>query len=152
MEEVFAAADHHRDRQVEIRRVGRDMPGSNSHTYIRDPDGHTVELYYGMEQISWDGRSKPESIYYRALRETPELPQMSEAQEVREAIAKGIDIDAGNIIDGQDRRGEYIVAGVKLPRPFKVHEHRADEPVRLRRRRVGGLLHLRRWASFAPRP
>ncbi|TAJ89274.1 VOC family protein [Reyranella sp.] len=119
MDEVFAAADYFRDRQVEIRRVGRDMPGSNWHTYIRDPDGHTVELYYGMEQIGWDGRSKPESMYYRAFRETPELPQMSEAQEVREAIAKGIDIDAGNVID--DKTGEeYIVAGVKLPRPFKV--------------------------------
>lgn len=119
MDEVFAAADYFRDRQVEIRRVGRDMPGSNWHTYIRDPDGHTVELYYGMEQIGWDGRSKPKSMYYRAFRETPELPQMSEAQEVQEAIAKGIDIDSGNVID--DRTGEeYIVAGVKLPRPFKV--------------------------------
>src|SRR3990167_6959388 len=119
MEEVFAAADYFRGKQVEIRRVGRDMPGSNWHTYIRDPDGHTVELYYGMEQIGWDGRSKPESMYYRAFRETPELPQISEEQEVRDAIAKGIDINAGNVI--QDRTGEeYIVAGTRLPRPFKV--------------------------------
>jgi hypothetical protein len=59
MDEVFAAADYFRDRDVEIRRVGRDMPGSNWHTYIRDPDGHTVELYYGMEQIGWDGRPRP---------------------------------------------------------------------------------------------
>lgn len=119
MEEVFAAADYFRERQVEIRRVGRDMPGSNWHTYIRDPDGHTVELYYGMEQIGWDGRSKPESMYYRAFREAPELPQISEAQEVREAIAKGIDIDAGNVVS--DETGEeHVVAGVRLPRPFKV--------------------------------
>jgi catechol 2,3-dioxygenase-like lactoylglutathione lyase family enzyme len=119
MEEVFAAADYFRERQVEIRRVGRDMPGSNWHTYIRDPDGHTVELYYGMEQIGWDGRSKPESMYYRAFREAPELPQISEAQEVRDAIAKGIDIDAGNVIN-DDTGEEHVVAGVRLPRPFKV--------------------------------
>ncbi len=119
MDEVFAAADYFRDRDVEIRRVGRDMPGSNWHTYIRDPDGHTVELYYGMEQIGWDGRSKPESMYYRAFRETPELPQISEEQEVRDAIAKGVDINAGNVIE--DRTGEeYVVAGTRLPRPFKV--------------------------------
>lgn len=119
MEEVFAAADYFRERQVEIRRVGRDMPGSNWHTYIRDPDGHTVELYYGMEQIGWDGRSKPESMYYRAFREAPDLPQISEAQEVREAIAKGIDVNAGNVI--HDNTGEeHVVAGVRLPRPFKV--------------------------------
>lgn len=119
MEEVFAAADYFRARQVEIRRVGRDMPGSNWHTYIRDPDGHTVELYYGMEQIGWDGRSKPESMYYRAFREAPDLPQISEAQEVRDAVAKGIDIDAGNVVS--DETGEeHVVAGVRLPRPFKV--------------------------------
>ena len=69
------------------------MPGSNWHTYIRDPDGHTVELYYGMEQIGWDGRSKPEAMYYRAFREQPELPQISEEQEVSDAVAKGIDIN-----------------------------------------------------------
>ena len=119
MDEVFAAADYFREHQVEIRRVGRDMPGSNWHTYIRDPDGHTVELYYGMEQIGWDGRSKPTDMYYRGFREQPPLPQMSEAEEVREALAKGIDINAGNAI--HDRSGqEFVVAGVKLPRPFKV--------------------------------
>jgi catechol 2,3-dioxygenase-like lactoylglutathione lyase family enzyme len=119
MEEVFAAADYFRGKQVEIRRVGRDMPGSNWHTYIRDPDGHTVELYYGMEQIGWNGRSKPEAMYYRAFRERPELPQISEAQEVREALAKGIDVNAGNIIRDESDE-EYVVSGVRLPRPFKI--------------------------------
>lgn len=119
MDEVFAAADYFREKQVEIRRVGRDMPGSNWHTYIRDPDGHTVELYYGMEQIGWDGRSKPEAMYYRAFREQPELPQISEAQEVRDALAKGIDINAGHTIEDRGEE-EYVVAGVRLPRPFKV--------------------------------
>ncbi|WP_425065252.1 VOC family protein [Reyranella sp.] len=119
MDEVFAAADYFRERDVEIRRVGRDMPGSNWHTYIRDPDGHTVELYYGMEQIGWDGRSKPESMYYRGFGEAPDLPQISEEQEVRDAIAKGLDINAGNVI--QDLSGEeHVVAGTRLPRPFKI--------------------------------
>ena len=119
MEEVFAAADYFQEKDVEIRRVGRDMPGSNWHTYIRDPDGHTVELYYGMEQIGWDGRSKPESLYYRAFRERPALPQISEEQEVRDAVAKGIDINAGNTIRDRGEE-EYVVAGVTLPRPFKI--------------------------------
>lgn len=119
MEEVFAAADYFSEKQVEIRRVGRDMPGSNWHTYIRDPDGHTVELYYGMEQIGWDGRSKPESMYYRAFRQRPDLPQISEEQEIREAVAKGIDINAGNTVRDRSQE-EYVVAGVRLPRPFKV--------------------------------
>jgi len=119
MEEVFAAADYFEGKQVEIRRVGRDMPGSNWHTYIRDPDGHTVELYYGMEQIGWDGRSKPEAMYDRAFRVRPELPQISEEQEVRDAVARGVDIAAGNTIRDRSRE-EYVVAGVRLPRPFKI--------------------------------
>ena len=119
LDEVFAAADYFRERQVEIRRVGRDMPGSNWHTYIRDPDGHTVELYYGMEQIGWDGRSKPTDMYYRAFREQPEMPQISEAEEIRDALAKGIDINSGNTVRDRSAQ-EFVVAGVKLPRPFKV--------------------------------
>jgi catechol 2,3-dioxygenase-like lactoylglutathione lyase family enzyme len=119
LDEVYAAADYFAQKQVEIRRVGRDMPGSNWHTYIRDPDGHTVELYYGMEQIGWDGRSKPESMYYRKFRERPDLPQISEQQEVEEALASGIDIYAGHTV--RDRGpDEYVVAGVRLHRPFRI--------------------------------
>ena len=40
-------------------RSGRDMPGSNWHTYLMDPDWFQNELYYGMEQIGWDGRPRP---------------------------------------------------------------------------------------------
>ena len=46
---------------------GRDMPGSNWHTYLLDPDGHSNELYYGIEQIGWDGYSKPQSMYDRGF-------------------------------------------------------------------------------------
>ena len=35
----------------DIQRAGRDMPGSNWHTYFYDPEGHTNELFYGMEQV-----------------------------------------------------------------------------------------------------
>jgi catechol 2,3-dioxygenase-like lactoylglutathione lyase family enzyme len=119
MQEVFAAADYVRDHGVEIRRVGRDMPGSNWHTYIRDPDGHTVELYYGMEQIGWDARSKPRDMYYRRFTEAPALPQMSEAQEIADAGGKGIDIHSGYAVRDIGQ-GRYDVDGTWLPRPFKI--------------------------------
>src|SRR6266404_5350964 len=108
LDEVFAAADYFREHQVEIRRVGRDMPGSNWHTYIRDPDGHTVELYYGMEQIGWDRGSKPQSMHYRGFEEQPPLPQISEEQEVDQALAKSIDIHAGHAVRDLGRE-EYDV-------------------------------------------
>ena len=71
------------------------MPGSNWHTYVYDPDGHTNELYYGIEQIGWEGYSKPRAMYYRGFREAPALPQMNEFQEVQDALAKGISVTSG---------------------------------------------------------
>ncbi|MBI3325117.1 MAG: VOC family protein [Nitrospinae bacterium] len=59
LDEVVHGAHFFREKGVPIQRVGRDMPGSNWHVYPRDPDGHVNELYYGIEQIGWLGRSKP---------------------------------------------------------------------------------------------
>ncbi len=55
-----------------------DMPGSSWHVYIHDPDGHAIELYYGIEQIGWICVAKPEAMYYRGRHEQPSLPQMNE--------------------------------------------------------------------------
>ncbi len=119
LEEAANAVDYFNEHQVRVLRSGRDMPGSNWHTYALDPDGHTVELYYGMEQIGWDGRSKPREMYYRRFRERPELPQPSEESEVEEAVAKGIDIFSGHR-DVDTAPAVYDVGGVMLPRPFKI--------------------------------
>ena len=44
------------------------MPGSNWHAYLYDPDGQSNELYYGIEQIGWNGHSKPRSHVRSRLR------------------------------------------------------------------------------------
>ena len=82
LREIVEAYGYFQEQQVRIQRVGRDMPGSNWHTYVYDPDGHTNELYYGIEQIGWNRESKPRAMYYRGFQEKPELPQMSEAAEL----------------------------------------------------------------------
>ena len=117
--EVVNGIEYFSERGVRIIRSGRDMPGSNWHTYIADPDGHTNELYYGMEQIGWGGRSKPRAMYYRRFGEAATLPQMSEEAEVEEAKAKGIDIESG-FRDLEDMPAKYDVEGVLLARPFKI--------------------------------
>jgi catechol 2,3-dioxygenase-like lactoylglutathione lyase family enzyme len=119
LEEVVSADDYLRGRKVEMRRTGRDMPGSNWHCYFRDPDGHTIELYYGMEQIGWDGRSKPRAMYDRRFDDKPALPQISEQQEVADAVARGVDIFSGQRV-ADTGAATYNVGGVMLPRPFKV--------------------------------
>jgi catechol 2,3-dioxygenase-like lactoylglutathione lyase family enzyme len=106
------------DQGQKIRMAGRDMPGSNWHVYFTDPDRRTVELFYGMEQIGWNGRTKPKSMYDRRFHEAPPLPQISEFDEVEQALANGVDIDAG--YRHIERPAKFDVEGVLLPRPFKI--------------------------------
>lgn len=121
LQEVVNAVEYFDQGKVEIRRCGRDMPGSNWHVYVRDPDGHTVELYYGMEQIGGNGRSKPFDMYDRRFDKPPPLPQMSDFAEAAQARARGIDTQSGYAIrDPGGTEGRHDVEGVLLPRPFKI--------------------------------
>ncbi|MGH7047825.1 MAG: VOC family protein [Stellaceae bacterium] len=119
LKEITDAHSYFEAQQVRIQRVGRDMPGSNWHVYVYDPDGHTNELYYGIEQIGWNQASKPRAMYDRGFGSKPPLPQMSEAEEVERARQGGLDIFSGH--RPQPTQGEsYEVEGVLLPRPFKI--------------------------------
>jgi catechol 2,3-dioxygenase-like lactoylglutathione lyase family enzyme len=119
LKEIVDAHSYFEEHQVRIQRVGRDMPGSNWHTYVYDPDGHTTELYYGIEQIGWNQRSKPRDMYYRGFGQKPDLPQMSEAAELDEAGDKGIELYSGHL-PKRSLAEAYDVDGVLLPRPFKI--------------------------------
>ena len=104
---------------IKQQRSGRDMPGSNWHTYLFDPDGHQNELYYGIEQIGWNGHSKPRAMYDRGFDKPPALPQIAEYDEVQQAQAKGLDILSG-YRQIEKLPATYDVDGVLLPRPFKI--------------------------------
>ncbi|PUA19487.1 VOC family protein [Glaciimonas sp. PCH181] len=104
---------------LDIVRQGRDTPGSNWHCYPRGFDGNINELYYGIELIGWNGRSKPQEIYSLTNDELPKLPYVSEATEVQQAMAKGLDLNTG--VFWKDREpANYDVGGILLSRPFKV--------------------------------
>jgi catechol 2,3-dioxygenase-like lactoylglutathione lyase family enzyme len=117
LDEVGNAIPWLGEQGLEVRNAGRDMPGSNWHVYFVDPDDRTVELFYGMEQIGWNGLSKPRQMYDRGYREAPPLPQMSEFDEVQQAIAQGTDIESGH--RHVELPARFEVEGVMLPRPFK---------------------------------
>jgi catechol 2,3-dioxygenase-like lactoylglutathione lyase family enzyme len=119
LKEIVDAHTYFEEQQVRIQRVGRDMPGSNWHVYVYDPDGHTNEMYYGIEQIGWNRLSKPREMYYRGFQEKPPLPQMSEAAELAEAFDKGIAVLSGHRPQ-ETLPATYDVEGVLLPRPFKI--------------------------------
>ena len=119
LEEVVNGDEWLRGGGLEIQRNGRDMPGSNWHTYFYDPDGHTNELYFGMEQIGWDGHSKPLAMHDRGFHARPELPQQGEEDEVRDAIVRGVDLMSGSAIR-DEMPHTYDVEGILLGRPFKL--------------------------------
>ena len=119
LREVSEGIQWFQDCKIKIHRSGRDMPGSNWHTYLFDPDGHQNELYYGIEQIGWNGHSKPRPMYDRGFDHRPELPQIAEQQEVQEALAKNVDLLSGyRHVERLPAR--YDVDGILLPRPFKI--------------------------------
>jgi catechol 2,3-dioxygenase-like lactoylglutathione lyase family enzyme len=119
LREVGDSVDYFEQQGIRVARVGRDTPGSNWHAYPLDPDGHTNELYYGIEQVGWDGVSKPRSMYNRGFRERPPLPQMSEMDEVQQALDAGTDIHAGFRSTERLPR-TFDVDGILLARPFKI--------------------------------
>lgn len=117
--EVVAAEKWLRDADYEIQRAGRDMPGSNWHTYFYDPDGHTNELFYGMEQIGWSGLTKPELLYRYGARSAPLLPQISEREEILNAISEGMDLTPA-FSKLPTSESQFEVGGVLISRPFKI--------------------------------
>jgi hypothetical protein len=50
---------------VPITFDGRKGPGCNPGVEFLDPDGYTIELYASMDQIGWDGRSRPKEEWRR---------------------------------------------------------------------------------------
>jgi catechol 2,3-dioxygenase-like lactoylglutathione lyase family enzyme len=117
---VSDAFDWFTRRGKQIRRAGRDLPGSNWHFYPPDPDGHTNELYYGIEQIGWDGYSKPREMYGVRYTKPPQLPHRSEYAEVMQATDEGIPIEKGLRASDLGGPETYDVGGVLLARPFKI--------------------------------
>ncbi|MCA1645844.1 MAG: VOC family protein [Chloroflexi bacterium] len=119
LREVRDSLDYFAQQGVRVGRVGRDTPGSNWHAYPVDPDGHTNELYYGIEQVGWDGYSKPRTMYNRGFHDPPPLPQIAEFDEVEQALQAGVDLHSGTRSVERSPR-EFDVDGILLARPFKI--------------------------------
>ena len=77
LREVVEGFEWFKRRGNPVLRQGRDLPGSNWHFYPPDPDGHINELYYGIEQIGWDGYSKPHALHRQRYDKPPGLPHRS---------------------------------------------------------------------------
>jgi catechol 2,3-dioxygenase-like lactoylglutathione lyase family enzyme len=119
LREVASGFDWFTSRGRRVVRSGRDLPGSNWHFYPVDHDGHINELYYGIEQVGWDGYSKPVAMHGIRYTTPPELPHLSELAEVEHALEKGIPLNSGLRVN-EGAAETFDVGGVLLARPFKV--------------------------------
>lgn len=59
LDEVFAARDWLRANGVKIEFEGRRRAGCQVAVEFRDPDGHWLEIYWGLDQVGEDGRIRP---------------------------------------------------------------------------------------------
>lgn len=59
LEEVFGARDWLRANGVKIEFEGRRRAGCQVAVEFRDPDGHWLEIYWGLDQVGPDGRIRP---------------------------------------------------------------------------------------------
>jgi len=119
LREVVEGSAWLKETGIKITRAGRDNPGSNWHVYPLDPEGHTNEIYYGIEQIGWDGLSKPKGMHRRDYHQSPSLPHRSEFAEVEEGFEAGVDILKATRFK-EPLEETYDVGGILLARPFKV--------------------------------
>jgi catechol 2,3-dioxygenase-like lactoylglutathione lyase family enzyme len=59
LDEVFRARDHLKKHGAKLVYEGRRRAGCQVSVEFLDPDGHHLELYWGVDQIGSDGRSRP---------------------------------------------------------------------------------------------
>lgn len=64
--ELFKIRDFLRANGVTIIYEGRRGPGGNPGVEFLDPDGFKIELYAAMDQVGWDGNSRPPEQWKRA--------------------------------------------------------------------------------------
>src|SRR6202035_2675284 len=59
LDEVVRARDHLRGHGVAIDFEGRRRAGCQIAVEFRDPDGHRLEIYWGIDQVGSDGQVLP---------------------------------------------------------------------------------------------
>ena len=67
LEEVFRARDWLRAQVVKIEFEGRRRAGCQVAVEFRDPDGHWLEIYWGLDQVGADGRIRPPQEWRECL-------------------------------------------------------------------------------------
>jgi catechol 2,3-dioxygenase len=76
LDEVILARNHLKKQGVKIDFEGRRRAGAQIAVEFRDPDGHRLEIYWGLDQITDDDKIRPEDewIWAHSLEEAIDNP------------------------------------------------------------------------------
>jgi catechol 2,3-dioxygenase-like lactoylglutathione lyase family enzyme len=76
LDEVIVARNHLRKHGVKIDFEGRRRAGVQIAVEFRDPDGHRLEIYWGLDRIAADGHIRPASEWKlaRSLKQAVDDP------------------------------------------------------------------------------
>lgn len=67
LDEVVRAREHLQRHGVKIEFHGRRRAGCQVAVEFRDPDNHFLEIFWGLDQVGSDGRSRPAEEWREAL-------------------------------------------------------------------------------------
>ena len=59
LDDVFRARDHLEKNGVAIDFHGRRRAGCQVSVEFRDPDGHSLEIFWGLDKVDWEGEARP---------------------------------------------------------------------------------------------
>ena len=59
IDEVFRARDHLERNGVQVDFQGRRRAGCQVAVEFRDPDGHSLEIFWGIDRVEWEGEARP---------------------------------------------------------------------------------------------
>lgn len=59
IDEVFRARDHLTKHGVHLAFDGRRRAGAQVSVEFEDPDGHRIEIFWGLDKVDWDGEARP---------------------------------------------------------------------------------------------
>jgi catechol 2,3-dioxygenase len=76
LDEVFIAREHLKKQGVKIDFEGRRRAGAQIAVEFRDPDGHRLEIYWGLDQVGGNGYVRPpeEWVWAHSLEEAVDKP------------------------------------------------------------------------------
>ena len=58
-DDLLRVLRHARENDVPVQDTRSGGPGNEPRVYLYDPEDNIVELYYAMDQVGWDGATRP---------------------------------------------------------------------------------------------